>query len=170
MPRVRLIEEPEALSQEQSEVFEEIVASRGRMLRPFAVLLHRPQIARGVADLGAVIRYQGTLSDGVRELAICTTAIERDCEFEWSAHLPLAREAGVSQETLDAVQSRTGSADDSDAAVVEFARALCRTGAVDASIFGDVRSRFGDDGAVELASTVGYYMMLAVVMSAADAC
>lgn len=170
MPRVRLIEDPEGVSSQQSEVFGEIVASRGKMLRPFAVLLHRPEIARAAADMGAVIRYEGVLSDHVRELAICTTAIERECEFEWSAHLPLAEEAGVSQRTLEAVQGRTGAAEPSDSGVVEFVRELCRTGRVSSATFDDVRTRHGDDSTVELAATVGYYTMLALVMNACEAC
>lgn len=170
MTRVKLIEEPDGLSPQQGEVFDSIVASRGKMLRPFAVLLHRPDLARAVADLGTVIRYQGMLSGHVRELAIFTTAIERDCEYEWVAHLPLAREAGVSEETLDAVQHRTPVADPSDAAVVEFVRELCRTGRVGDATFEAAAKTYGEEGTVELVATVGYYTMMAFVMSAFAVC
>ena len=170
MSRVRLIEDPDGLSPEQGEVFDSIIASRGKMLRPFAVLLHRPDLASAVADLGTVIRYQGNLSDHFRELAIFTTAIERDCEYEWSAHLPLARHAGVSEETLDAVQRRVSLEDLSDAAVVEFVRELCRTGRVSDATFDGVGKTYGEEGTVELVATVGYYTMMAFVMSAFEAC
>ena len=97
MPRVRMIEEREDTSPSQVEAFDHIAASRGgRMIRPFAAMIHRPQIARAAADLGAVIRFESTLSDHDREVVICTTAIERDCPFEWESHTPIALKAGVS--------------------------------------------------------------------------
>ena len=96
MPRVRMIEEREDTSPSQVEAFDHIAASRGgQMIRPFAAMIHRPEIARAAADLGAVIRFESTLSDHDREVVICTTAIERDCPFVWESHTPIARRAGV---------------------------------------------------------------------------
>jgi len=70
MSRIPLIEERSEASPAQVEAFDHISATRGKMLRPFAVMLHRPEIARAAGDLGAVVRYQSTLSDAERELAI----------------------------------------------------------------------------------------------------
>lgn len=171
MPRVQMIEERDQASADQIDVFDHIAASRGgRMIRPYAAMLHRPEIARAAADLGAVIRFESTVGDDVRELAIVTTAIERGCEFEWSSHNPLARDAGVSDATLDAVRSGTEVGDDADSLVVTFARDLCREGSVDDHLFGRVRDRLGEAGVVELAAIVGYYSMLALFMKACDAC
>ena len=92
MPRVRMIEEREDASPSQVEAFDHIAASRGGlMIRPFATMIHRPEIASAAADLGAVIRFESTLSDHDREVVICTAAIERDCPFEWESHTPIAR-------------------------------------------------------------------------------
>lgn len=170
MPRVRMIAEREEASPAQLDTFDHIVASRGSMIRPFAAMLHRPEIARATADLGAVIRYQGTLSEYDRELVICTTAVERGCEFEWQCHAPLARAAGVSDATLEAVRSRSEATKPSDATLVEFARELCRTDGVGETTFERARARLGEAGTVELAAIVGYYTMMALFMSACDAC
>lgn len=170
MPRVRMIDEIEKTSPGQVETFEHIVASRGKMLRPYAAMLHRPEMARAAADLGAIIRYQGDLSDYVRELVILATAVERDCEFEVSAHSPLARSAGVSGETLDSVLSQAAIDDLSDAELVDFVRELCRSGKVSDVVFEQAQSRLGEEGVVELAATIGYYSMLAVFMSACEVC
>ncbi len=140
------------------------------MVRPFAAMLHRPEIARATADLGAVIRFGSTLSDHDRELVIVTSAIERECDFEWESHRPLAVDAGVDEETLDAVATRSEITDAVDAGIVRFVRSLCRTGTVDDETFGEMSTRFGEDGVVELAAIVGYYSMLAIFMRACDAC
>ena len=170
MPRVRMIEERTDASPDQLETFDHIAASRGTMIRPFAAMLHRPEIARATADLGAVIRYQSTLTDHDRELVICVTAIERECGFEWDSHSPIARAAGVSENTLEAIRQRGEVSDEVDAAVVTFVRELSRKGKVDDATFEMMRSRLGDSGVVELSAVVGYYTMMAVFMNACEAC
>jgi len=170
MPRVRMIEERTDASPDQLETFDHIAASRGTMIRPFAAMLHRPEIARATADLGAVIRYQSTLTDHDRELVICVTAIERECGFEWDSHSPIARAAGVSEDTLEAIRQRGEVSDEADAAVVAFVRELSRRGKVDDATFEMMRSWLGDSGVVELSAVVGYYTMMAVFMNACEAC
>jgi len=171
MPRVRMIEEREDTSPSQVEVFDHIAASRGgRMIRPFAAMMHRPQIARAAADLGAVIRFESTLSDHDREVVICTTAIERDCGFEWESHTPIARSAGVSEATLKAIESGQSVEDGEDAVLVDFTRELCLAGKVTDAVFERAWARLDEEGTVELAAIIGYYTMLALFMNACDAC
>ena len=171
MPRVRMIQSREDTTPAQVETFDHIAASRGgQMIRPFAAMIHRPQIARAAADLGAVIRFQATLSDHDREVVICVTAIERDCPFEWESHLPIATAAGVSEATLGQIESGATVEDPDDAVLVEFTRELCRTGKVGDDAFERTRERLGEEGTVELAAIIGYYTMLAVFMNACEAC
>jgi len=170
MPRVRMIDEIEMAFPGQVDAFEHIVASRGKMLKPYAAMLHRPEVARAAADLGSVIRYQGSMSDRDRELVILTTAVERDCQFEISIHSELARSAGVSEDTLDSVFHRTPVEDTTDAELVDFVRELCRSDKVTDAVFEQCRSRLGEEGVVELAATIGYYSMLALFMNACEVC
>jgi 4-carboxymuconolactone decarboxylase len=171
VPRVQLIESREQASPEQQEVYDHIGSTRGGQVgRPFAVLLQRPEIARAMADLGSVIRFQSTLSDRDRELVIVTTAIERDCDFEWQAHRPLASEAGVSEETLEAVAGSSDVPDDRDAQIVAYVRSLARTGKIDQETYEAALALFAEAGVVELTATVGYYTLLAMVMSSVEAC
>jgi 4-carboxymuconolactone decarboxylase len=164
-----MIERREDAASSQLEAFDHIAASRGKMIRPFAAMLHRPEIARAAADLGAVIRFQSTLTDHDRELVILTTAVERDCPFEWESHLPIARSAGVSESTLEAIRGRSEVSDE-DGALVEFTRESTRTGRVSDAAFAGAHARLGEEGVVELAVVIGYYSMLAVFMNACEAC
>lgn len=170
MPRVPMLYERAQTSEPQATVFDHITSSRGEMITPFAAMLHRPELARAVADVGAVIRFDGVLSDHDRELVIVTTAAERDCGFEWESHLPLAARAGVGEATLGAIGSGDEVADPGDAALVEFVRTLCRDGDVDDDAFDAVHARLGTEATVELAAVVGYYTMLALFMKACDVC
>jgi hypothetical protein len=76
----------------------------------------------------------------------------------------------VSEATLGAV-SDDGEVDEpSDADIVAFTRELSRTGHVGDETFERVVSRYGEDGTVELAATVGYYKMVTLFMSACEVC
>ena len=172
MARVKLItDRDQTVSEEQRETFDWVVQSRGRMIRPFEVLLHIPGVAREVAELGAKIRFESTLSDHDRELVILTAAHLHNCPFEWESHLPLARAAGVREEVIETVQN--GTTTDLvgiEELLVGFVRELCAESTVSEERFTAVRDYLGEAGVVQLSATVGYYTLLAMVMGVADAC
>lgn len=171
MPLVRLIEQRDHASPSQLETFDHIAANRGgKMVKPYAAMLHRPEIARRTADLGSVIRFASTISDHIRELAILTAAVENNCSHEWSAHYPLAQQAGVSHSTLNAIASRADVPDEDDGTIVEFIRSLFRSDGADVPQSSAVLSNLGEEAYVELAAIAGFYTMLAVFMRACDIC
>ncbi len=172
MARVALItEREEALTEEQKDVFDRVVASRGRMIRPFEVLLHSPAVARHVSDLGAKLRFESSLSDHDRELVIITAAHIRHCAFEWESHLPLARQAGVREEAIAAVQGGPEiQLTEVEELLIGFVSQLCAESTVNEERFEAAHEHLGNTGVVDLCATVGYYTLLAMVMGACDAC
>ena len=108
MGRIPLLTTRDGLTEQQQEVFDWIVESRGRMLRPYELLLHAPGLARPAAELGHEIRFAGVLSDHDRELAIITAAKAHACAYEWESHIGLAREAGVAEATIAALERGIG--------------------------------------------------------------
>lgn len=170
MSRVPMIEERTQASPSQLDTFDHIAASRGKMIRPFAAMLHKPDLARATADVGAVIRYHGSLDDHDRELVIVTTAIERKCEFEWDSHSPLASQAGVSNTTLAEIEASSQISSSEDKVLVDFVRGICRDGRVSDKSFNAAETRLGREGIVELAAMIGYYSMLAVFMNTMEIC
>ena len=171
MARVRLItDRDQDLSPEQIETFDWVVESRGQMLRPFEVLLHSPRLARHVADLGAKVRFDSSLSDHDRELVIIAAAQINGCAFEWDSHLPLARASGVREEVIEHLLEGSGNLTDTEALLIQFVRELCSDSTVSPQTFDQAKSLLGESGVVELSATIGYYTMLAMVMGACDAC
>ena len=171
MSRVRLItDRDEDLSPEQKDTAAWVVESRGRVVRPFQVLLHIPRLAKHVAKLGAEIRFDSSLLDRDRELVILATARAQGCTFEWESHLPLARAAGVREEAIDHVRDGGGSLTETEDLFIGFVRELCEGMTVSPDTFERARAILGEAGVVELSATVGYYTFLAMVMGACDAC
>lgn len=170
MTRIPLISERSGLDERRIAVFDAVVESRGSMIRPYEVLLHAPGMAMPAAELGGQIRYHGSLSDHDRELAILTAGSIANCQFEWDSHVEIARGAGVREAVLVHLQGGPNTLSDSEQVIVGFVRELVDTATVSDEIFGAVHAAIGNEGTVELATLVGYYMMLGYVMNVAGAC
>lgn len=170
MARLPLLEEREGLTDEQLSVYDAIVESRGSMIRPYEVLLHVPGLAMPAAKLGHQIRYEGVLSDHDRELAIITTAKVRDCQFEWDSHVGIARNVGVRDEVIEALEGGEQDFTGHEALIVGFVRELCATSTVSPTTYADAERALGTDGVVELSALVGYYTFLGYAMNVAGAC
>ena len=168
--RVPLVTNRNQLSKDDQGAFDEITASRGRVVGPFQVLLNSPEIARRIAYAGEYIRYESVLPDDVRELAIITSARENWCQFEWAAHEPIARRVGVTEETIRDIRdgSAGGNLKGAEAVVVNFTRELMRLNRVSETTFNAGLNEFGEQGLVELTATLGYYSMLACLLNAFD--
>lgn len=172
MARIPLItDRTDDLTEEQRETYDWVVRSRGKMIRPFEVLLHTPKIARLTAELGAEIRFDSTLSDHDRELVIITAATLHGCKFEWDSHLPLARAAGVRPDVVEYLRKdRPAELTEVESLLIGFVRELCAESTVSPSRFAAARAYLGTAGVVELCATVGYYTMLGYVMASCGAC
>ena len=168
MSRLHQITTRDEIPPGKRHIYDAIIESRGRVSGPFAMLLHSPEVAGRVAHLGAYIRFQSTLSPQDRELAIITTSREFDCDYEWSAHAILAREAGVREEAVEVVANRDAlqPLTQDEALVIQYGRELLREHRVSEETFRATRDQFGDQGVIELTATLGYYAMLACVLNA----
>ncbi|HLH23053.1 MAG TPA: carboxymuconolactone decarboxylase family protein [Chloroflexota bacterium] len=165
--RIPEVSSRDAVPAEQRHVWDAIVASRGSVRGPFAVLMHSPEAAARVAHLGTFIRFESSLDPASRELAALVTAHLLDCEYERAAHERLAREAGVPDAVLDAVRAKQFAAiDPAYGWVCEFARQLVVEHRVAPAAFDAARERLDTRGLVELVATIGYYANIAAVLDA----
>ena len=170
MARVPLITTKDELPAEHHAAFDLITQSRGRVAGPFGVLLHSPEAAKRIAHLGAYIRFESALSGEQRELAILATARAMDCRYEWAAHVPLARKAGVRSEAIAAIRVKRAPAGltPAETEIVQFVTALLRAHRVDDGTYRTLHARFGARALVELTATAGYYAMIASALNAFD--
>jgi 4-carboxymuconolactone decarboxylase len=168
MARIPLIERENDVPPGGEAAWAAIARSRGRVVGPFAALLHSPEAAGRVGHLGEYLRFQSAVAPAERELAILAVARTLDCRFEWAAHAPLARQAGVREEAIAAVREGRAPAGltPEEAQVVAYARHLLERHRVDEATFGALAARLPRAGLVDLTATVGYYAMIACVLNA----
>ncbi|GGI20476.1 carboxymuconolactone decarboxylase family protein [Oxalicibacterium faecigallinarum] len=135
----------------------------------FIPLLYAPALTAPVGDLGAKLRFEGVLSDAVRELTICVVARETSNQFEWQVHAPTAINAGVPTNALDSISVGStvhGLPPDLQHAV-DFTQELLRNHGVSDQTYLLAKNTFGEKGVMELTTLIGYFVMVCWVMNVA---
>jgi 4-carboxymuconolactone decarboxylase len=157
----------DALTPDQRSVYDAIVAGpRGAVPAPFHVFLQSAPLADRVQQLGSLLRYGTGLTPRLSELAILVTANYWGAAYEWSVHAPEARKAGVPESTIAAIAAGTRpTLTGDDALVFDFASTFYERRNVPDELFAAAVARFGEKTVVELASILGYYSMLAIVLN-----
>ena len=157
----------ETLAPEQRSVYDAIVAGpRGTVPAPFHLFLQSAPLADRVQQLGGLLRYGTGLTPRLSELAILVTAAHWGAEYEWSVHEAEARKAGLPEAVIRAIAAGTRpELEGDDALVYEFASTFFAKRDVPDELFAAATARFGEKTTVELASILGYYSMLAIVLN-----
>jgi alkylhydroperoxidase family enzyme len=148
---------------EEAAIVSRVRARRApRPLQPLDLtLLHSPAVADGWNSFLGAIRTKTTLSDDVREIAICRVAVINEAWYEWAHHAPLAKAGGVSDKGLKILEeknlgSKNGAAEltEKQWAVVHYTDAMTRDVAVKQEVFDALKNHFSEQEVVEVTATV----------------
>ena len=136
---------------------------------PFGVWVRAPAVGGPAQALGAAVRFASSLADDIREIAICTVGAHYRARFEFATHRALAEAAGVDPHALDRLRDAEppGFAG-SQALAHQVARALLETHRIDDALYLAARDAFGENGLIELVTTVGYYCLVSLTLNAFD--
>ena len=129
------------------------------------LLLHSPPVAEGWNALLGALRGSTTLPADLRELVVLRVAVLSGAAFEWAAHEPIGRRAGLTDLHLRVLRADDALAEPVwspvQAAVLAFTDASARAVAVPDPVFAAVREHLDDRQVVELTVLVGGYAMVA---------
>ena len=169
MARLPSITSKDQVAAKDRDTFDAIVASRGAVQGPFTMFLHSPEVAGRVADLGAYVRFEGSLDMKVRVLAAMTVAREFEAMYVWGAQTGGAQKLGVPEEAIAAIRdNHSRGVRPEDAQIIDFTRQLLRRHRVDDATFKAMQSRFGNDELVQLTTAIGYYTLLSMTVNACE--
>ncbi len=167
MARVPYIEEHD--HPELADLIQRIKDQRGgRLLNLYKLLLHSPEVADGWLHVFTAIRQRASLDARTRELVIMHVAVLNGADYEYQAHAPLALEAGLTQQQIDALPTwRTaGVFDERDRDVLAYCESMTREVHVPDGIFAPLPRYFGAQAIVELTATIAGYNMVSRVLEA----
>src|SRR4029453_14072242 len=105
-PMAKLADPIDSLPPEAKRVYEKIAAKRGAVRGPFASLMHHPELAEHVGELGEYLRFGGTLPGDIRGLAGLVTGAATEQPYEWVAHAKIARREGLPDDVIERVRAR----------------------------------------------------------------
>jgi 4-carboxymuconolactone decarboxylase len=145
-----------------------LLDTNGALVGPFNAWLLSPAIGDRIQRLGEAIRFGSSLPQNVLEVAILVEAREWRAEFEWWAHVRLARRAGVLPEIIAAIheQRKPLFADAGEEIAWRFSHELLTRRRVSAATYGAARERFGEQGVMELITLLGYYTLVSMTLNA----
>lgn len=161
---------PENMTTEQRSALAEITAGpRGGLVGPFAPLLHSPRLMSHLQKTGEFLRFGSSLDRRLFEMCILLVARHWNQQFEWGFHHPLALEAGLGPDVVEAISraERADHADEVVLAVWDVVDDLQKNQTVDDDHYAAAAALLDERGLVEIVATVGYYTTLAMVMNTA---
>jgi 4-carboxymuconolactone decarboxylase len=137
---------------------------------PRAVSMYSPKIAETWHLLNEYLRREGVLGSRYTEVAILVAAWEIEQQYEWSAHEPAALRYGAPQAVIDTIKydREPAGLSPEETLIIRFGRQLFREHRLSSDLFAEAVERFGEQGTVELATLMGDYVMVGLVMHAID--
>ena len=161
------------LSKEQQETFDKIVATRplkpddGHIGGPFDPWVRSPEMGRRLVGLGSFFRFNSSVERRYIEIAILVTGQFWQAQFEWWAHEPMAREAGVPETLISAIKnSSTPQSDDpADLAAYQLAYEIHHDRKLSDATYTLAKSSFGETGVAELIGLCGYYGIVSMTLN-----
>lgn len=144
------------------EVARHIRARRAGTLTPLDLLLsHNDELASGWNALLGAVRTGCGLSGELRELVILRIGRLNAADYEWDAHLPLAREEGLPERIIEALlQDAPATGIQPYDAVLRYVDEMTRDVTVSSATFETLREHFDDAGIAELTATAAAYNMV----------
>jgi AhpD family alkylhydroperoxidase len=145
-----------------------ILAERGEILLLYRVLLNSAPLAAGWEQMLTAVRNRSSLPADMRELVILRVAVLNRAPFEFHAHLPLARKAGIGEAKIAALQAEEiGDGFTAlERAVLTLTDTMTRSVQVPDAQFEPLRTHFDPRGLVELVATVAAYNMVSRFLEA----
>src|SRR5215510_2585259 len=157
---------PDQLTPEQNQIFERLVAGRGRILGPYRVWIHSPTVASGMEQIGTFLNKRSTLSEREIEMVIVMIATHWRGDYVQTAHVRMGRKVGLSQAVIDALIAgkEPPLTDAHEKAVYQFAAAMIASRKVPDAEFAGLEKTLGRAGIAEVLVLIGYYTSVAMAM------
>ena len=164
------------LTEAQQETFDLVVRDRpvkpqdGHIGGPFDIWVRSPEMGRRLVALGGFFRFRTSVDRRYIELAILVTGKHWEAQFEWWAHEPMARDAGVPEDIIQAIKAgeTPNCSDPGDAAAYQLAYELNTTQKLSAEAFAGAKTQFGETGVAELIGLCGFYGLVSMTLNGFD--
>ncbi|HJM74336.1 MAG TPA: carboxymuconolactone decarboxylase family protein [Dehalococcoidia bacterium] len=153
MARVKYLDQSDLAPEDQ-----ELLARSANFFRAF---VHSPEAYRSFGQLGGWIRNTSTLDSRLREMAILQVGYMTSCEYEYSHHIKIGRDFGVSDDDIRAIAADTAgkatALSELDCAVLQLTREMTTDIQGSQEAFDAVSAELGEEHTVDLLLVISFY-------------
>jgi alkylhydroperoxidase family enzyme len=132
-----------------------------RNINLYRALVHSPDGARAFSSLGHFIRHTSRLDPRLREMAIMQVGYLARSPYEYSHHVEIGRDFGVSDEDIRAIADETAGRptqlEPLAKAVLRAAREMTTELAISEQTFTELRRELDNERLTDLVLTIGFY-------------
>ncbi len=127
----------------------------------YRVLANSPEALRQYQPFGQWTRHKGPLNPRLREMAILQIGYLARAPYEWSHHIKIGHDFGVSDDDIRALITETeggkSALPELDRAVLRAARQVTTDMRMGDAEFATLRDAFDDDEFIQLILTMAFY-------------
>ena len=124
-------------------------------------LVHSPDATRSFQDLAKYIRFHSRLDARLREMVILQVGYSARSPYEYSHHVKLGREAGVTDDDIRAINDETAGRptklDALSKAVLRGAREMTTDLAMSDATFAELEKALGREQIIDLTLVIAFY-------------
>ena len=140
-----------------------------RDINLYKILAHSPNAARAFQGLGRFIRYESKLDPRLREMAILMVGYLARSPYEYSHHIKIGRDFGVSDDDIrgliEEAEGRESSLDPTSKLVLLAAREMTEDGSVSDATFVSLEKEMSREHLLDLIITIGFYNAVVRVLA-----
>ena len=157
----------EQLNPEQQAVAAEVLKQSSAGLGgPYGMLIKSPELLKRYLMMTEYLRQKTSLPHRLNEMAILLEARIWDAQYEWWAHEPLARKAGLSDATIADIRDgkRPNAMQPDETIVYDVVTQLLNKRQLPDDTFGKARQILGEQQTIDLIAVTGFYVMVSAVV------
>jgi 4-carboxymuconolactone decarboxylase len=159
----------EQLNPEQQAVASEVLKQSSAGLGgPYGMLIKSPELLKRYLLMTEYLRQKTSLPHRLNEMAILLEARLWDAQYEWWAHEPLARKAGVPDAIIEDIRAgkRPAAMQPDEAIVYDVVTEILNRRQLSDETFARAKQILGEQQVVDLVAVTGFYVMVSAVVIA----
>jgi alkylhydroperoxidase family enzyme len=133
------------------------------------LLVNSPDMARAFNGIGNFIRFKSKLDPRLRELAILQVGWLEKSEYEFTHHVKIGREFGVTDEDIEGLMAETegkpSKLEPLARAILKGAREMARDIGMSETTFGEIRQHLSNEHMTDLVLTIAFYCAVVRVLA-----
>ena len=133
------------------------------------LLVNSPGMARAFGGIGNFIRHKSTLDPRLRELAILQVGWLERSEYEFTHHVKIGREFGVTDEDIENLfletEGKPSTLEPLVKAVLRGAREMTREIGMSEATFAEIKKELSNEHMTDLVLTIAFYCAVVRVLA-----